>query len=52
MQRARREEVFVRPKKGHDEVNLESDESLSIVTETELGMGRVSLYKLFHIGTF
>jgi hypothetical protein len=52
VQRARREEVFVRPKKGHDEVNLESDESLSIVTETELGMGRVSLYKLFHIGTF
>jgi hypothetical protein len=37
--RVRREEVFVRPKKGQDEVNFESDESLSIVTETETGDG-------------
>jgi hypothetical protein len=37
--RARREEVFVRPKKGQDEANFESEESLSIVTETGTGDG-------------
>jgi hypothetical protein len=30
--KARREDVFVRPKKGQDEVNFARDESLSIVT--------------------
>lgn len=32
MYKARREEGFVRPKKGHEEAYFASDESLSIMT--------------------
>lgn len=35
--KARREEGFVRPRKGQDEANFASDESLSIITGIEQG---------------
>jgi len=43
--KARREEGFVRPRKGQDEANFASDESLSIVTGIEVGRssGRVGV---------
>jgi len=42
--KARREEGFVRPRKGQEEANFASDESLSIITgigERKIGRGYV-----------
>jgi hypothetical protein len=38
--KVRREEGFVRPRKGQDEANFASDESLSIITGIDEGKSR------------